>query len=114
MKRDDREIMFRTRGSGYSIEKTGRAEVAIDDGGDTDIIEYDSRDDWILSMIIMAILHANPGLPMPEVIKKSKDWARRIWMPQNDFVWRKQRIRIEKRGVRAEASKIRRELYRLL
>jgi len=108
--RNDREI----RTSKGTPENQGMVVDLDYDKKKPGMAEYDSPDDWILSMIMIAIIHANPGLPMKDVIQKSKAWARRIWMPQNDFVWRKQRIRIEKRGVRAEASKIRRELYALL
>ncbi len=76
--------------------------------------EFDDKSDWILTMIMVALMHANPELSPEEVIKESKVWARKISMPEKDHLWRKQGIRIKKHGIRAEASKIRRELFKLI
>lgn len=78
------------------------------------ITEFDNADDWIMSMILVAIKHAFPELKEDDVIKLAYTWARKMGTPNTKHLWRKQLIRMQKTGVRAEASKIRRELYKLI
>lgn len=78
------------------------------------ITEFDDSDDWILSMILVALMHANPGMTPDQAIKRGREWAKNLYMPRMEHTWRKQAIRIERFGIRAEASKIRRELFKLI
>jgi len=78
------------------------------------ITEFDNLDDWVLSMIMIAIMHAEPDLSPEDAIKLGKVWARRLYLPKTNYLWRTQAIRIKRHGIRAEASKIRRELYKML
>jgi len=78
------------------------------------ITEFDSEDDWIMTMILVSLKHAFPELKEDELIQMAYTWARKMGTPNTKHLWRKQLIRISKVGVRAEASKIRRELYKLI
>lgn len=78
------------------------------------ITEFDSMEDWLLSMILVALMHANPGLSPEEAIKNGKEWVRRLYMPRTDYLWRRQTTRMHRHGIRAEASKIRREMFKLI
>ena len=79
-----------------------------------EITEFDSMEDWLLSMILVAVMHANPKLTPEEAIEDGKNWVRRLYMPRTEYLWRKQTTRINRHGVRAEASKIRRELFKMI
>ena len=111
-KRKRRAIRNRRRATQREKVTSASGERLVPKG--ISIGEYDSKDDWILTMILMAVMYANPSAKLQDVIAASKDWARKMGMPNSDHLWRKQRSRIEHRGVRAEASRIRRELYSLL
>lgn len=76
--------------------------------------EYEDQGDFLLTMIMVALMHVNPDKSAEEVIEEGREWAKKLWMPNMKHRWRTQAIRIKRRGVRAEASKIRREMYKLL
>lgn len=78
------------------------------------ITEFDSEDDWIMTMILVALKHAFPELKEDDLIKMAYTWARKMGTPNTKHLWRKQLIRMSRLGVRAEASRIRRELYKLI
>lgn len=78
------------------------------------ITEFDSEDDWIMTMILIAIKHAFPELKEDEMIRMAYTWARKMGTPNTKHLWRKQLIRMGRIGASAEASKIRRELYKML
>ena len=78
------------------------------------ITEFDSVEDWILSMILVSVMHVNPGIDSDAAIKIGKEWVKKLYMPRSGHVWKKQTARINRYGVRAEASKIRRELFKLI
>jgi len=78
------------------------------------ITEFDSMEDWLLSMILVAVMHSNPGLTPEEAIDEGKTWVRRLYLPRTNYLWRKQTVRMKQRGIRAEASRIRRELFKLI
>lgn len=78
------------------------------------ITEYDDEDDWIMTMILMAIKHAFPDLDDNETIRMAYTWAKRVGTPNAKHMWQRQLVRMSRIGIRAEASKIRRELYKLL
>jgi hypothetical protein len=65
-------------------------------------------------MILVAMMHASPDLKPEDAIKKGKEWARKLYMPRSDHLWRRQTSRIGRYGIRAEASKIRREMFKLI
>jgi hypothetical protein len=78
------------------------------------ITEFDSPDDWMLSMILVALMHASPGMSPEDAVKEGKLWARKLAQPRMEHRWRKQTTRIKRSGIRAEASKIRREMFKLI
>jgi len=78
------------------------------------ITEFDNMDDWILSMILVSLMHANPDLTPREAVKLGKKWVKKLYMPRNEHVWQRQTSRIKRYGIRAEASKIRREMFKLI
>ena len=78
------------------------------------VTEFENLDDWILSMVLVAIMHANPGMEAKDAIKIGREWMRRLFLPRTDYMWRTQVVRINRTGIRAEASKIRRELFKLI
>jgi len=78
------------------------------------ITEFEDSSDWILSMLLVSIMHANPGMTPEEAVKTGKEWAKKMYMPRMEHVWRDQTSRIRRYGIRAEASKIRRELFKLI
>lgn len=83
-------------------------------GKKSNITEFDNMDDWMLSMILVAVMHANPDVSADEALKIGKEWVRKLYIPRSDYLWRKQAVRINRVGLRAEASKIRREMYKLI
>jgi len=106
---------------GYSGPGGKMAGRDADDGddekkkGDSDeITEFDNLDDWVLSMILVALMHANPELSPNDAIEEGKKWSRKLYMPRMNNLWRRQTSRIKRYGIRAEASKIRRELFKML
>jgi len=78
------------------------------------VSEFDNADDWIMSVMLVAIMHANPGISTGDAMKKGMDLAKRIYAPNSQHLWKRQIDRMERLGVRAIASRIRRELYKLL
>lgn len=78
------------------------------------ITEFDNVNDWIMSMIMVSLLHANPEMTPEEAMKFGKEIARKLSMPRTEALWRKQIVRINRHGIRAEASKIRREMFKLI
>ena len=78
------------------------------------ITEFEDENDWILSMILVAIMHGNPGLSPDEAVEEARKIAKRLYLPNTRHIWRRQVLRIKRRGVRAEASAIRREMYKLI
>jgi len=78
------------------------------------ITEFESPDDWMLSMILVAIMHANPGIKPEDAIKIGKEWVKKLYLPRTDYLWRMQMVRLNRTGIRAEASKIRRELFKVI
>jgi hypothetical protein len=78
------------------------------------ITEFEGLDDWVLSMILVSLMHADPDLTPEQAIEEGKKWVRKLYMPRTSHLWREQTTRIKRNGVRAEASKIRRELFKML
>lgn len=78
------------------------------------ITEFDSLDDWMLSMLLVAVMHANPGMNQDEALIEGKKWAKELYLPRTNYLWRKQLARIARHGIRAEASKIRREMFKMI
>ena len=78
------------------------------------ITEFEDMEDWVLSMVIVAVMHATPGIKTEEAVKVGRQWSRKLHMPRTEHLWNRQRIRIDRIGLRAEASKIRREMYKLI
>lgn len=76
--------------------------------------EFGDVGDWMLTMIMVALMHVNPDKSPEDVIVEGREWARKLWQPNMKHAWSIQAARIKRHGVRAEASKIRRELYKLL
>jgi hypothetical protein len=78
------------------------------------ITEFDNVDDWVMSMILVAFMHANPGMKPEEAIKHAQQTARTLALSREHHRWKKQMTRIGRLGLRAEASKIRREMFKLI
>jgi len=78
------------------------------------ITEFENMDDWILSMILVSLMHAEPDLTPEQAVLKGKEWAKKLYMPRMSHLWLEQTTRIKRHGIRAEASKIRRELFKLI
>jgi len=78
------------------------------------ISEFDDQSDFVLTMMMVALMHIDPELSPEEAIKSGKEWARKLGTPNKDYLWRKQAIQIKKQGIRAAASRIRRELFKLI
>jgi len=78
------------------------------------ITEFASIDDFIMSMILVAFAHANPDMDMDEVMAEARKFVRVLYMPRMSHVWKRQRSRLDRFGIRCEASKIRREMYKLI
>jgi hypothetical protein len=78
------------------------------------ITEFADVDDWVMSMIMVSLLHANPEMKPEEAMKEGKLIARKLSMPRTEALWRRQIVRITRHGIRAEASKIRREMFKLI
>jgi hypothetical protein len=76
--------------------------------------EFDDYTDFILTIILIAVMKVNPDIGPEAAIKKSFEWARKMGTPNNAHLWRKQAIRINRVGVSAEVSKLRRELRKML
>lgn len=95
-------------------DQTGELQPKEVGGERARVNEFDSEGDFLLSMIMVALMHVNPDLTPEEAIEQGRDWAKRMWTPNKKHVWRKQAMRIKRHGVRAEASKIRREMFKLL
>lgn len=81
---------------------------------DLRVTEFRDEDDWILSMILVAIMHVNPGATAEEAAIIGKGWVRKLHQPRSMAIWRHQIDRIGRSGIRAVASKIRRELFKVL
>lgn len=86
-------------------EKTEKSNV---------ITEFDGIDDWIMSSVLVAIMHANPGITTDDAVQKGREFARRLYAPNSSHLWRRQVDRVNRVGLRAIASRIRRELHKLL
>jgi hypothetical protein len=78
------------------------------------ITEFDGVDDWIMSSVLVAIMHANPGITPDEAVQKCQEFARKLYTPNSSHLWRRQVDRLSRIGLRAIASRIRRELHKLL
>lgn len=78
------------------------------------ITEFNDLDDWILSMILVSFMHANPDMSSRDAIKEGKMWAKKLFIPRSNSLWTRQTARLNRYGIRAEASKIRRELFKLI
>jgi hypothetical protein len=78
------------------------------------ITEFDDTDDWIMSSVLVAIMHANPGIDPDEAVQKGREFARKLYAPNSSHLWRRQVNRVSRIGLRAIASRIRRELHKLL
>lgn len=76
--------------------------------------EFDSVDDWLMSSVLVALLRSYPDLSDDEIIQKGKDFAKRLYMPNTKHLWRNQVNLVHRLGIRALASRIRRELFSLL
>lgn len=76
--------------------------------------EFDNSDDWMMTIILVAILRANPKATDDDVVKIGKDFVKRLHMPRTNHLWRKQLDRVKRTGIRAAASRIRRELFELI
>lgn len=122
-RRPERSTKAGYKGRGYSGK--GGAMKGRDDGTELPvpplpgeskpvITEFDNTDDWILSMILVAVMHANPDISAKEAIKIGKEWVKKLHMPRSSHMWTRQTSRINRYGIRAEASKIRREMFKLI
>jgi hypothetical protein len=78
------------------------------------ITEFDGVDDWIMSSVLVAIMHANSGITPEEAVQKGREFARKLYAPNSSYLWRRQVDRVNRIGLRAIASRIRRELHKLL
>jgi hypothetical protein len=78
------------------------------------ITEFDNVEDWMMTMILVAIMHANPGVDEKEAIEIGRAFVKKLHMPNSAHLWRRQINRVQRTGVRAAASRIRRELYKLI
>jgi hypothetical protein len=78
------------------------------------ITEFESADDWMMTMILVGVMHQNPGIDSKEAIRIGKEWAKKLHMPRSEVLWKKQTDRIARSGIRSQASKIRRELFKLI
>lgn len=78
------------------------------------ITEFDGVDDWIMSSVLVAIMHANPGITTDDAVQKGREFARKLYAPNSSHLWRRQVDRVNRVGLRAIASRIRRELHKLL
>ena len=78
------------------------------------VTEFEDMDDWMLMMILVGVMHMNPGVNPKEAIKIGKGWAKKLHMPRMNYLWKKQTDRVARYGIRAQASKIRRELFKLI
>lgn len=95
-------------------EKSLKKKVAPPEKKKPVITEFSDTEDWVLSMILVAVMHANPEASAEEATKIAKDWVRRLHQPRSGAIWRRQVDRISRTGIRAAASKIRRELYKII
>lgn len=78
------------------------------------LTEFENEDDFILSSMLIAIMHANPDMDVDDAVKEAKKWVARLHAPKTEHLWKNQVAEIRRFGVRAKASKIRRELYKLI
>ena len=78
------------------------------------LTEFEDIGDWMLTMMLVAMMHVHPDKSPEEAIEEGREWAKKLWQPGTRHLWRTQAARIKRRGIRAEASKIRREMYKLL
>lgn len=78
------------------------------------IAEFDDIQDFILSSITVALLQVSPNLSDKEVILQAQGLAKKIYAPNSAHIWRRPISRIRRVGLRAIASRIRRQLYELL
>ena len=102
------------RGMSGELKAPDVPNIPKEPGKKNIITEFDSMEDWMLSMIIVAVMHANPEMSPDEAITEGQQWARKLYLPRMDYLWRKQIIRIDRHGIRAEASKIRREMFKMI
>jgi len=105
------------KGHGYSGPggaMKGRDTDEPEDKKKKVITEFEDMDDWVLSMILVSIMHANPDMTPNEAIALGKKWVKKLHMPRHEHIWQKQTSRIRRFGIRAEASKIRREMFKLI
>lgn len=101
-------------GPGGAMKGRDTKEKEPDEEKPEAITEFENVDDFVLSMLLVSLLHANPGITAEEAVKYGKQWVRKLYLPRSEHIWRKQTSRIKRFGIRAEASKIRREMFKLL
>ena len=80
----------------------------------TPITEFDNVEDWMMTMILVAIMHANPGIAPEKAVEVGRAFVKGLHLPNTSHLWRKQVDRIDRTGIRAAASRIRRELFKLI
>lgn len=102
------------RGRSGELRAPDVANMPKEPGKKEAITEFDSMEDWMLSMIMVAAMHANPGMTPEEALVEGKMWVKKLYLPRTDYLWRKQITRIRRHGIRAEASKIRREMFKMI
>ncbi len=78
------------------------------------ITEFESVEDWVMSVVLVAFMHANPEASPAEAIEKAQAMMRSLHLPREAHRWKRQLTRVKRLGIRAEASKIRRELFKLI
>jgi hypothetical protein len=94
--------------------KKKKKEEPTEEPKKSPITEFESADDWMMTMILVGVMHQNPGIDSKEAIRIGKEWAKKIHMPRSEVLWKKQTDRVTRTGIRAQASKIRRELFKLI
>jgi len=78
------------------------------------VTEFKDNDDWILSMMMVAVMHLNPDMEPDDAINEGMKWAKELGKSGKKHLWRSQAIRMKRIGIRASASKIRREMFKLI
>jgi hypothetical protein len=78
------------------------------------ITEFDNVEDWMMTTILVSIMHANPGIAPEKAVEIGKAFVKKLHMPNTAHLWRRQVDRIDRTGIRAAASRIRRELFKLI
>ena len=68
----------------------------------------------MMSMILIAVMHANPSISATEAVDVGREFIKGLYAPNTRHKWKKQADRVGRVGIRAVASRIRRELFKLI